>query len=100
MDPKKHKKVGALQALKRNNRGMETRVLIYILAAVVLVAAIGIAMGVIGGAGQMTNVGKLLALETMEGQTVDDTGAAQKGMEDSNQVIKDLKDKTKDALTK
>ena len=70
MDMKNKKKGNkngrGLLSVLRDNKGIEARVLVYVLAAVVLVASIGIAISAIQGAGGMANEAMDLANVSMQ----------------------------------
>ena len=88
MDEKMDRKTGkrrGLSAIAGNNKGMETRVLIYILAAVVLVAAIGIALQAIGVAGELGRIANQYSAAMMK-NSMGGEGKIPEGVDDPTQI--------------
>lgn len=71
-----------LPPILRDNKGVETRVLIYVLAAVVLVAAMAIALTVVQTGGTLANIGLAKSAKTMKDYMGDDPGIDTSGLDD------------------
>jgi hypothetical protein len=69
-------KMGKLPAVIRSNKGVETRILIYVLAFIALVAALGVMTGAFSQASQFSSLATLMGSKQMKNQITDSTGAA------------------------
>jgi hypothetical protein len=68
MKTKMKNRMGKLPAVIRSNKGVETRILIYVLAFIALVAALGVMTGALGQASQFSTIANLMGAKQMKGQ--------------------------------
>lgn len=72
-----------LSSILRDNKGVETRVLIYVIAAIVLIAALSIALQITSTGQILTSIGLKKAAVDMKGSITKEDGSPLEGMSDS-----------------
>ncbi len=79
-----------LSSILRDNKGIETRVLIYVIAAVVLIAALSIALQITSTGNLLTGIGLKKAAADMKKSITDEDGNPLEGMSDSVDKLNEI----------